>query len=88
MPVGLLVALLLAADRPALFILSAMVIVGAHYVPFVFLFGMRLFAVLAALLVGGGEGLAVWMPGPPALGGWLTGAVLVGFAFGLRRSAT
>ncbi len=86
-PVGLLVALALGADRPALFFPSAMVIVGAHYLPFVFLYGMRLFAVLAAVLVGCGVGLAAWVPDPPAFGGWLTGGVLVGFAFGLRRSA-
>jgi len=29
---------------------------GAHYLPFVFLYGMRIFAVLAAFLVGGGTG--------------------------------
>ena len=31
-----------------------MILLGAHYLPFVFLYGMRMFAVLAAILVGGG----------------------------------
>lgn len=31
-----------------------MVIVGAHYLPFVFLYGMREYAVLAAVLIAGG----------------------------------
>ena len=86
-PLGLLVALALAAERPELFFPAAMVIVGAHYLPFVFLYGMRLFAVLAAVLVVGGVTLAVMAPGSPTLGAWLTGVVLVAFAFALRRSA-
>lgn len=86
-PVGLLVALVLAVERPALFFPAAMVIVGAHYLPFVFLYGMRLFTLLAAILVGGGVALALLAPGAPAIGGWLTGALLIGFAFALRRSA-
>ena len=32
---------------------------GAHYPPFVFLYGMRMFAVLAALLIGGGTLIAM-----------------------------
>jgi len=86
-PLGLLVALALAGDRPDLFFPAGMIIVGAHYLPFVFLYGMRQFAVLAALLVGGGVVLATAVPGPFSLGAWLTGAVLVVFAFVLRAAA-
>lgn len=86
-PIGLLVALALGAGRPELFFPAAMVIVGGHYLPFVFLYGMRLFAALAATLVLGGVTLAMWAPGSPALGGWFTGVVLTAFAFALRRSA-
>ena len=35
--------------------LSVMVLLGAHYIPFVFLYGMRMFAVMAALVVGGDD---------------------------------
>ena len=31
-----------------------MVVVGVHYLPFVFLYGMKAYAVLAAVLIGGG----------------------------------
>src|SRR4051812_12909969 len=31
---------------------AMMILLGAHYLPFVFLYGMRMFAVLAAFLVG------------------------------------
>lgn len=83
-PLGLLVALALAGERPDLFFPASMIIVGAHYLPFVFLYGMRLFAVLAALLVGGGVVVAMTGAGPFSLGAWLTGTVLVIFAFLLR----
>jgi hypothetical protein len=60
-----------------------MILVGAHYLPFVFLYGMPMFAGLCALLVGGGLALGLYVPvhAPFSLGGWFTGAVLVVFAF-------
>ena len=45
---------------------AAMVVVGAHYLPFVFLYGMRHFALLAGLLIVGGALLGVY--GPPVFG--------------------
>ena len=69
-PLGLLVAVVLGAERPELFFPASMVVVGAHYLPFVFLYGMRLFAVLlrrsaagaaaaaAAAAVAGGSAVA------------------------------
>jgi hypothetical protein len=57
-----------------------MIVVGAHYLPFVFLYGMRQFAVLCALLVGGGLGLGLTVREPFSPGGWLTGGVLILFA--------
>lgn len=86
-PIGMLVAVALATERPELFFPAVMAIDGAHYLPFVFLCGMRLFAALAAVLVSGGVALAIWAPGAPFFGGWLTGVVLIALAFGLRRSA-
>ena len=37
-----------------------MVLLGAHYVPFAFLYGMRMFLALAALLTGGGLIIAMY----------------------------
>lgn len=85
-PLGLLVAVAASGYRQDWFFPAAMVVVGAHYLPFVFLYGMPLFAVLAALLSFGGVALALWLSGPFSIGGWITGAVLVGFAFVLRAS--
>lgn len=57
-----------------------MIALGAHYLPFVFLYGTPHFAALAALLVGVGIALALYIPGPFALGGWLTAALLFLFS--------
>jgi hypothetical protein len=61
-----------------------MILLGAHYLPFVFLYGMRMFAVLAVILVVGGLVIAHY-PGSFALGGWVTGVILLGFAEAGRR---
>lgn len=63
-----------------------MIVVGAHYLPFVFLYGMRHFAVLCALLVGGATAIGLYLPQAPfSLPGWITGGLLVLFALvGLR----
>ncbi|HEX7680274.1 MAG TPA: hypothetical protein VF713_19235 [Thermoanaerobaculia bacterium] len=59
---------------------ALMILLGAHYVPFVFLYGMRMFAVLAALLVGGGTLIAMHYAGSFSIGAWYTGIVLLVFA--------
>ncbi|MDP2529545.1 MAG: hypothetical protein Q8W51_07390 [Candidatus Palauibacterales bacterium] len=56
---------------------SFMIVPGAHYLPFNFLYGMPLFTGLCAALVGAGLGLVLWGPELFSLGGWVTGAVLV-----------
>jgi hypothetical protein len=57
-----------------------MVALGTHYLPFVFLYGMRSFAALAAVLIGGGVMLGLYGPPVFSLGGWLTAGVLLVFA--------
>jgi len=65
---------------------ACMIVVGTHYLPFIHLYGMKLFGVLAAVLISGGMAMALaWNPFFAA-GGWLTGAVLLVFAFALRAS--
>lgn len=85
-PIGLVVALGATAHRTDWFYPAAMLIVGAHYLPFVFLYGMRLFGVLAAVLIVGGVALGTWLDMPFPTGGWLGGAALVAFAFAGRRT--
>jgi hypothetical protein len=79
--------LLLAVGRYRLswFFPAMMILVGAHYLPFVFLYGMRMFAVLAALLVGGGMAIALYASSEFSAGAWYTGVVLLVFA-GMGRT--
>lgn len=63
-----------------------MVALGAHYLPFVFLYGMWQYGVLAAVLVGAGLALALYLPASFALGAWVTVVVLVVFAFVSRAA--
>jgi hypothetical protein len=57
-----------------------MLIVGTHYMPFIFLYGMWEFAFLSAALIGGGVAIGMLLPHTFATGGWLTGAILLLFA--------
>ena len=59
---------------------GCMVVVGAHYLPFVFLYGMWHYGVLSAVLIVGGALLGLKVPDAFSPGGWLTGTVLVLFA--------
>jgi len=85
-PLGLLVVLLLARGDPALVFPAAMVVVGAHYLPFVFLYGMPAFGVLGGLLVAGGVAVLFLAPAAGVGAGWATGVTLVAAGPVLPRS--
>jgi hypothetical protein len=59
---------------------AMMILLGAHYIPFIFLYGMRLFAGMAALILGGGLLIAMYWSSSFSLGAWYTGAILMLFA--------
>src|SRR5450759_3899886 len=63
--------------RETWFFPAAMIVVGAHYLPFITLYGMKMFGILAALLVVGGALLAAYGPSIFSLGGWLTAVALI-----------
>ena len=63
---------------------AAMIVVGAHYLPFKTLYGMKMFGILAAILVLSGTSLALYGPHIFSLGGWYTGLILIAFAFAGR----
>lgn len=86
LPLSLPVVGAAALYRLDWFFPAFMIVLGAHYVPFVFLYGMRMFALLAALLWMGGLTLALWVDAPFPTGAWLTGAVLLVFAALGRRT--
>ena len=70
-----------ALHNPGWFYPACLIIVGAHYLPFVFLYGMKTFAVLAAALTGAGFAIGLMAPGEVVMGGWVGGAILLTFAF-------
>lgn len=88
---GMQVAFVLPASMPLLvpvglyrlnwFYPAMMILLGAHYLPFVFLYGMRMFGILAGLLVGGGFLIALYWSSSFSAGAWLTGIILLVFAF-------
>ena len=65
--------------RTTWFYPAFMVIVGAHYLPFAFLYGRRAFLVLGGVLVAAGIGLAFSGVDSFSLGGWLTSGILAAF---------
>lgn len=78
-----------ALHRLEWFYPGMMLIVGVHYLPFVFLYGMRAFYALAAALILGGVMLGLG-PGPLSdadwtAGAWATGTVILAFAVGIGR---
>jgi hypothetical protein len=92
---GMQVAFVLPSSMPLLlpvglyrlnwFYPALMILLGAHYIPFVFLYGMRMFAVTAAVVIGGGVVIAMYWSGSFSVGAWYTGAMLVVFA-GIGRT--
>jgi hypothetical protein len=64
-----------------------MMVVGAHYLPFVFLYGMWQYALLGSVLLAAGLGLGLYLPHAFAPGGWITGILLVLFSMWFGASA-
>lgn len=60
---------------------ALMVLLGAHYLPFVFLYGMRIFWALAGILIAMGVVIALHFSGTFSLGAWGAGIVLFVFAW-------
>ena len=80
-PINFLLVGAIILYREIWFFPTTMIIVGSHYIPFITLYGMKMFGVLAGLLILGGAGLALYGPPIFSLGGWLTGLILIIFAF-------
>ena len=60
---------------------ALMILLGAHYLPFATLYGMRMFLLLAGILIGMGVVIANWFSGTFSLGAWLGGLTLFAFAW-------
>lgn len=62
-----------------------LIVMGAHYLPFTFMYGTRLYLILAALMVVGGVAIAWLLPEVFVAGGWFGAIVLLVFAFLIWR---
>jgi len=69
-----------AVARLNWFFPAFMIVLGAHYLPFTFLYGMRLFSVLAGLLVAGGLACGLYLGESFSVGAWFAAGVLLLFA--------
>jgi len=80
LPVSMLLLIPVALYRLTWFFPALTILVGAHYIPFVFLYGMPSFAALAAALAGGGVLIALFAAPNFSLAAWYTALVLLAFA--------
>jgi hypothetical protein len=64
-----------------------MIALGAHYLPFTFLYGMWQFIPLTAVLIVSGVLIGMYIPTIFSLGAWFTAAVLLVFALIGRNAA-
>jgi len=67
---------------------ALMILLGAHYLPFATLYGMRMFLFLAGILLAAGIVVAHWFSGTFSLGAWIGGLALFVFAWIGRSIAT
>lgn len=82
LPLTMLLLYPVALFRLSLFYPALMILVGAHYLPFVFLYGMRMFWALGGLLVTGGVLIALYAADAHfSVGAWCTAATLLAFAY-------
>lgn len=82
-PLGLLVAFVLGTLEPTLFFPAALIVVGAHYLTFIALYGTWLFGALAGALVAVGAIALFALPSLRAPSGWIGAAILLASAIPL-----
>ncbi len=76
-PIGFLLVGAATLAKLNWFYPAAMIVVGAHYLPFCYLYGMWQFSILAGLMIGGGVLFAQYLPVGFSTGGWITGVLLL-----------
>ncbi|MGD0154992.1 MAG: hypothetical protein ABSB50_02755 [Terracidiphilus sp.] len=81
LPVTMLLLIPVTEFRLNLFYPAFLILLGAHYLPFVFLYGIRMFIFLCAILVSGGVVIALYLPQSFSLGAWVGGLTLFAFAW-------
>jgi hypothetical protein len=88
LPLSMLLLVPVGLYRLNWFFPALMVLVGAHYLPFATLYGMRMFLFLAGILIATGVVIAVYAAETFSLGSWIGGLTLFVFAWIGRSIAT
>jgi hypothetical protein len=88
LPFSMLLLVPLGLYKLNWFFPALMVLVGAHYLPFTTLYGMRMFLFLAGTLISIGVVIALYFSGTFSLGAWIGGLILFVFAWMGRSIAT
>jgi len=80
--IPLAIPLILAATayKPEWFYAGCLIVVGAHYLPFITLYGQPIFGVAGMVMAAAGILLPRLRPGEFAVGGWLGGGMLAAMA--------
>jgi hypothetical protein len=81
LPFSMLLLVPVGLYRLNWFFPALMVLLGAHYLPFGFMYGMRAFLALAGILMAAGVVIALYFSGTFSLGAWCTGLALFVFAW-------
>ncbi|HVN94506.1 MAG TPA: hypothetical protein VMT38_12455 [Terracidiphilus sp.] len=87
LPLTMLLLVPVCDFRLNLFYPALLILLGAHYLPFTFLYGMRMFIPLCAILVFSGVAIAFRFPDSFCLGAWIGGVTLFVFAWIGRMQA-
>ena len=88
LPFSMLLLLPVGLYRLNWFYPALMILVGAHYLPFATLYGMRMFLFLAGILIASGVVIALHFAETFSLGSWIGGLTLFVFAWIGRFIAT
>ncbi|MGH9475759.1 MAG: DUF7010 family protein [Terriglobales bacterium] len=88
LPFSMLLLVPVGLYRLNWFFPALMVLLGAHYLPFASLYGMRMFLFLSGILIAMGVVIALRFSGMFSLGAWMAGLVLFVFAWIGRSIAT
>ena len=79
-PIGFVLVAAATLHKENWFFPASMIIVGAHYLPFMFLYGMPQFGALASLLIVMGVGIGLYLPDYFSLGGWASAIAFLAFS--------
>ncbi len=88
LPLSMLLLVPVGLYRLNWFFPALIILVGAHYLPFASLYGMRMFLFLSVILVAIGIVVALCFSGTFSLGAWVAGLALFAFAWIGRSVAT